>query len=175
MKTPKQNIVLIGYRGTGKSTVAQKLAHNLNLEVISTDTEFEKTANMSISDFVATHSWELFRDRETEIIKKLTGKAPLIIDCGGGVIVKPENMELLQKNALVFWLTGSPETLAGRLAEKTDRPPLTDRTDFLSEIKSVLQERTPLYKKYADFVINTEKFSPAANAKTIKSLYLFQK
>ena len=80
------NIVLIGYRGTGKSVVGELLAQKLNRETISMDSEIVKKAAMSIPEFVEQNGWPKFRDLETEVARELAGRDNIIVDCGGGVI-----------------------------------------------------------------------------------------
>jgi len=86
------NIVLIGYRGTGKSVVGELLARKLNRETVSMDAEIVKKAGMSIPEFVEKNGWPGFRDLETEVARELAARDNIIVDCGGGIIERPENI-----------------------------------------------------------------------------------
>src|SRR5262245_58779971 len=106
------NIVLIGYRGTGKSSVGKVLAARLGIALVSTDAEIAKRAGQSIPDIVAQHGWEHFRDLESEVCRDLAGADQLVLDTGGGAILRPENVEMLKRNGRLFWLTASVRTIA---------------------------------------------------------------
>jgi len=150
------NVVLIGYRGTGKSTVGKIVAARLGRELFSTDAEIVKSAGQTIPQIVERYGWEYFRDLETEICQNLAGRDGLVIDTGGGAILRPQNVEVLKRTGKLFWLTASSETLAKRIGSDTQRPSLTGSKSFLDEIQDVLRERLPKYQAAADHVIETE-------------------
>ncbi len=150
------NIVLIGYRGTGKSTVGRQLASRLGRALVSTDTEIVKRAQRTIPEIVAQEGWECFRDLESEICRELAGRDQLVIDTGGGAILRQQNVETLKKNGTVFWLTASVETIVKRIGGDNQRPSLTGTKSFVDEIQEVLQERTPKYQAAADHIIVTD-------------------
>jgi len=150
------NIVLIGYRGTGKSTVGRLLAVRLVRELVSIDAEIVKRAHRTIPEIVAQEGWEHFRDLESEICRELASRDQLVIDTGGGAILRPKNVEALKKNGTLFWLTASVETIAKRIGGDNQRPSLTGTKSFVDEIHDVLQERTPYYQAAADHIIATD-------------------
>ena len=150
------NIVLIGYRGTGKSTVGRQLAARLGRALVSTDTEIVKRAQRTIPEIVSQEGWEYFRDLESEICRELAGRDQLVIDTGGGAILRQKNVEALKKNGTVFWLEASVDTITKRIGRDTQRPSLTGTKSFVDEIQDVLQERTPKYQAAADHVIKTD-------------------
>jgi len=150
------NIVLIGYRGTGKSTVGRALAAKLGRAVVSTDQEIVRRAGRTIPQIVADHGWEYFRDLESEVCKDLAGRNNLIIDTGGGAILRQKNVAALKQNGLLFWLTASVETIATRIGRDTQRPSLTGTKSFVEEIQDVLSERTPSYQAAADHTLSTD-------------------
>lgn len=150
------NIVLIGYRGTGKSTVGNILAARLGRELVSTDAEVIKRAKLTIPEIVQQFGWEHFRDLESEVCRDLAAKDQLIIDTGGGAILRQLNVDSLKKSGTLFWLTAGVETITGRISGDTQRPSLTGTKSFLEEIQDVLRERTPKYQAAADHVITTE-------------------
>lgn len=154
------NLVLIGYRGTGKSTVAELLATRLGWRAVSTDAHIVEKAQMKIPDIVARDGWEHFRNLETEVCLALKDQDCLVIDTGGGIILRPANMAALKPNALVFWLTATVSTITRRISDDTQRPALTAGKTFLEEIQDVLTERTPKYQAAADHTIATDDLSP---------------
>lgn len=163
------NLVLIGYRGTGKSSVGKVLAARLRRELVSTDGEIVRRAGRSIPEIVAQHGWEYFRDLESEVCRELGDRDQLVIDTGGGVILRQENVEMLRKNGRLFWLTASVETIAARIGGDTQRPSLTGTKSFVEEIGDVLRERTPKYQAAADYVIPTEAQSIDYLVETIQA------
>lgn len=150
------NIVLIGYRGTGKSTVGKLLAKRLGRELVSTDAEIVKRAKRTIPEIVAREGWEYFRELESDICRELASRDRLIIDTGGGAILRAQNVEALKKNGTVFWLTASVETIAKRIGGDNQRPSLTGTKSFVEEIQDVLREREPKYQAAADHVVTTD-------------------
>ena len=154
------NLVLIGYRGTGKSTVVELLATRLGWRAVSTDAQIVEQAQMKIPDIVAGHGWDYFRNLETEMCLALKDRDKLVIDTGGGLILRPENVEALKPNSLIFWLTATVTTITRRIADDTQRPALTAGKTFVEEIQEVLTERTPKYQAAADHTVATDDLSP---------------
>ena len=150
------NIVLIGYRGTGKSTVGQLLAARLGRELVSTDAEIIKRAKRTIPEIVTQEGWEYFRNLESDVCRELASRDKLVIDTGGGAILRTQNVEALKKNGTVFWLTASIETIGKRIGGDDRRPSLTGGKSFVDEIGDVLRERTPNYQTAADHTIVTD-------------------
>lgn len=148
------SLILIGYRGCGKSTIAKLLSEKLQIELYSSDIEIEKFIGVSISEYLTKNSWDSFRDIESKVIKTLSLMPHSIIDCGGGVVERVKNMEILQSVGVIFFLSAPIEVIAKRLSSKTDRPSLTGK-DFIQEIDEVLTRRTPLYKRYSHHIIDT--------------------
>jgi shikimate kinase len=150
------NVVLIGYRGTGKSTVGKIVASRLGRAMLSTDAEVVKRAGASIPDIVAQHGWEYFRDLESEVCRDLAERDGLVIDTGGGAILRSENVERLKHHGVLFWLTASVDVIAQRIGRDTQRPSLTGTKSFVEEVEEVLRERMPKYQAAANHVITTE-------------------
>jgi len=149
------NLVLIGYRGTGKSAVARLLAERLGVELASLDEEIVKKAGRSIHEVVRIGGWDLFRALETEVVREAVAEDDRVLDTGGGVVTRPENVKMLRDWGTVVWLTASPVELAGRISESSDRPSLTGKKDFVEEIEEVLAEREPLYRAAAHHEVST--------------------
>lgn len=154
------NIVLIGYRGTGKSEVGNILAWRLDMEYVGMDAAIVARAGMPIPEIVAQHGWPYFRDLESAEARELAGRDNLVIDTGGGVIERPENIEVLQENACVIWLQASVPTIVARIGGDTERPALTAGKTFTEEVAEVLERRTPLYQSAAHHAIDTDALTP---------------
>ena len=150
------NVVLIGYRGTGKSTVGKLVAARLGRVLVSTDAEIVKLVGQSIPEIVERHGWEYFRDLESKVCQELAGRNGLILDTGGGAILRSRNVEVFKETGRLFWLTASVSTIAERIAHDTQRPSLTGVKSFVEEIQDVLRERTPKYQAAADYIIETD-------------------
>lgn len=165
------NLVLIGYRGTGKSTVARLLAARLGLPVVSLDQEIVRQAGRSIPEIVKEHGWPHFRDIETQITRLFATQDNLIIDAGGGVILRPENVESLRRNGTLFWLRASVAVIVRRIEGGKERPALTAGRSFTEEVEDVLRERTPLYAAAAHHTIETDQRTPEQIAAEIVQLY----
>lgn len=164
------NLVLIGYRGTGKSTVGRLLAERLGRRLVSTDAEIVRRAGQTIPDIVKAHGWEYFRDLESEVCRDLAGQDGLIIDTGGGAILRPENAAALKTHGRLFWLRADVSTIVARIGGDTQRPSLTGTKSFTEEVDEVLQERTPKYQAAADHVIPTNGRTPRQVAEAILAL-----
>ncbi len=150
------NVVLIGYRGTGKSTVGKIVTARLGRTLVSTDAEIVKRVGQSIPEIVVLHGWDYFRDLESQVCQELACRDGLVIDTGGGVILRSQNVEMLKKTGILFWLTASVDTITKRIGLDTQRPSLTGTKSFVDEIQDILCERTPKYKAAADHVIATD-------------------
>jgi shikimate kinase len=154
------NVVLIGYRGTGKSTVADLVAGVLGATPFHTDLEIERRIGQSITDFVASQGWDAFRDIESEVVKTAGRMEEAVIDTGGGVVTRPENIAALKENGVVFWLQASPQTIRDRISDSQDRPSLTGDESFMDEVEAVLKERIPLYEGASDYAVTTDGRKP---------------
>jgi shikimate kinase len=160
------NIVLIGYRGTGKSVVGKLVSERLGMKCISMDATIVEKAGRSIPEIVEEHGWTTFRDMESEVAVELAGRDNILIDTGGGVIERPENVEVLQKNSLVFWLKASTEVIVSRIQTDTQRPSLTGKS-FTEEVAEVLEQRTPKYMHATQYEIDTDRLTPTQVADKI--------
>ena len=165
------NIVLIGYRGTGKSVIGELLARRLGMGYIGMDAAIVNRAGMSIPEFVAEYGWPKFRDIESEEARELAGLDNVVIDTGGGIIERPENIAALQRNARIFWLKASTDTIVSRIQGGTERPPLTDGKTFTEEVAEVVARRTPHYKGAAHYEIDTDDLTPEQVADRIIEIW----
>lgn len=150
------NVILIGYRGTGKSAVADLIASDLGLLVVSLDTEIVRKAGKSIPEVVEEVGWPGFRNLETEVVCEFAAKDDQVIDCGGGVVEREANYEPLREAGSVVWLKASTETIVDRIKGDENRPSLTGTKSFTDEVSEVLERRTPLYRKLAHIEVDTD-------------------
>ena len=161
------NIVLIGYRGTGKSEVGKLVATSLGMTYVSMDATIVEKAGRSIPAIVEADGWPAFRDMESDVALELSARDNLLIDCGGGVIERPENIETLRMNGRIVWLKATVATIVARIQGDTERPSLTGGKSFTDEVAEVLERRTPLYESAAEFSIDTDPLTPEQVAATI--------
>jgi shikimate kinase len=154
-----KNPVLIGYRGVGKTEVSRVLSEKLGKIVISLDEEIVKETGMNIPLFVKECGWEAFRDIETKVIKKFSRLSNVIIDTGGGAILREENVRNLRENGVTFLLKADVKTIKNRIKDSKDRPPLTDLKSTIDEIETVLKQREEKYNDAADYIIKTDNLS----------------
>lgn len=165
------NIVLIGYRGTGKSVVAEILSETLKMKSIGMDAEIVKKTGLTIPEIVEKYDWKRFRDIETELAMQFSLLDNVIIDTGGGVIERPENIEALKKNGLIIWLKASVDVIVKRIESGTDRPALTEGKSFTDEIEEVLEKRVPKYSGAARYEIDTDPITPDLVAEKIIEIW----
>ena len=161
------NIVLIGYRGTGKSSVADRIARATGRAVMHMDAEIVARAGRSIPDIVAAEGWPAFRDIESAIVREAALLTDCVLDTGGGVVEREENMRLLKQSGVVFWLQAAPDAIRARIGDAGDRPSLTGETSFTDEIDRVLARRTPVYARHADHAVATDGRTPDEIAQEI--------
>lgn len=149
---------LIGYRGTGKSTVGKRLARRLHWDWVDADNEIERRAGRTIKDIFATDGEPLFRQMERDVIAELLQREHLVLSTGGGAILNAETRNDLRAAGSVFWLVASVDTIASRILQdattSSRRPNLT--TGGIQEIREVLAKREPLYAECAHVTVNTE-------------------
>jgi len=165
------NIVLIGYRGTGKSVVGKIVAEALGMKYISMDARIVEKAGMPIPEIVDKYGWPGFRDMETEVARELAQNDNIVVDSGGGVIERPENIEALQVNSRIVWLKASVPAIVSRIQGDTQRPSLTGGKSFTEEVEEVLERRTPKYASAANCDIDTDPLTPQQVADRIVEIW----
>lgn len=166
------NIVLIGYRGTGKTTVAGHLARRLGWDWIDTDNEIESRAGKSIAEIFASVGEAAFRDLEQRVVQDLATRDRVVLAVGGGAVLREANRAALKAGGTLVWLTASRETIESRLsadATTAHRRPNLTPAGGAGEIDRILREREPIYRECADLVIDTDDETPAEIAAKILS------
>ncbi len=147
---------MTGMMGTGKTVVGKKLAQKLNMKYISTDEMIEKDVGMSIPKIFKRKGEPYFRDVETKAIKCVAMLDNYVIDTGGGVVQRNENMEELERNGAIICLTASPEVILGR-TRKTNYRPLLNVDNPVSAIKKLLKKRERFYKRCSRMIDTSNK------------------
>jgi shikimate kinase len=158
-----ERVYLIGPRGSGKTTVGRLLAARLGWAFVDADEELETRAARSIADIFAVDGEPAFRALESDVLRDLAARYRHVIACGGGVVLRPDNREILRTTGHCVWLTGDPATLADRLAvdpTTADRRPALTALPGRDEIEVVLREREPLYREVAHLTVATDGRSP---------------
>ena len=157
-------VFLIGYRGTGKSTVARHLARELGYEAIDADDEIEAHAGGSIAELFATSGEPAFRDLEQQVVADLCRRERVVIALGGGAVLREANRTAIRAcGDPVVWLIASPETILSRVAadgSTSSRRPNLTTAGGLAEIEQLLKARLPQYRECATLVVDTEGKSP---------------
>jgi shikimate kinase len=149
-----QNIALIGFMGTGKSSVGQMVAAQLHFTFLDTDHVIEARAGKTISEIFAQQGEPAFRELERNIVGELVSRKKTVISTGGGLPANPENLASLKTHSLVVCLWASAEKIWERVRSQTHRP-LLQEPDPLAKIRSLLADREPCYRE-ADVLLNTE-------------------
>jgi shikimate kinase len=166
-------IILIGYRGVGKTTIGKTLADALGYDFCDTDREIVQQKKMEIAEIVEKEGWQEFRKMEKKILQSLQERRKTVAATGGGAVLHQSEWGVLRQNAVVIWLTADKDILFARIGNDdsslAQRPSLTG-ADALVEIDQVLRERIPLYKKTAHFQIDTGKFTVAQSVRQIQNL-----
>lgn len=168
--TGGKNLVLIGYRGTGKSTIAAIIAKELGLDVIGIDAEIVARVGHPIPQIVEERGWDAFRDMEASEIERAAAMNGVIIDCGGGAVLRDKNVAVLKAEGVIFLLEAGVDTIAKRIQGDANRPSLTGK-GLTGEIAEVLLTRRPLYNAAADHRIATDNETPENIARIIAELF----
>lgn len=147
--------MLIGFMGAGKSTVSHILRDLLQMEEIEMDTEIARQQGKSIPEIFDQYGEEYFRKEETNLLRKLGTQKGKLISCGGGVVVKKENIELMKRQGPVVLLTATPQTTFERVKDSQERPILNQNmsVEFIQEL---MEKRKDQYMAAADIIVKTD-------------------
>jgi len=160
-----KNIVLIGFMGSGKTTVGKKVSRITGMKFVDLDAQIEKSAKTKISRIFETRGELYFRGLETKALAKAGKKSKTVISTGGGIIKMDKNLPLLKKAGLVVYLKNSFAVCKKRLEGKTDRPLFNK--DNLKSARALFKSRLELYKKAADITVITDRLNAEEAAKLI--------
>ena len=149
------NIVLVGPMGSGKTSVGRRLACVLKRDFFDSDFEIVARTGVAIDHIFDVEGEEGFRNRETSMLTDLCEISNIVIATGGGIVIRPENRELLKHNSFVVYLSSSVEQLVNRTARSKSRPLLERSTNREQTIKDILKARESFYQEVADIVIDT--------------------
>ena len=159
----KGNVILIGFMGTGKTSIGKILATKLGCVFVDLDHKIEADNNMSIPDIFKKFGEAHFRALEKQAVKEVTERHGIVIATGGGTIKDPENLKLLKESGLVICLTATVDEILFRTENKGDRPVLDkkdeDQGDRRAAIEKLLEERRQFYDQ-ADYKVDTTDWSP---------------
>lgn len=141
--------------GTGKSAVAKSLNNTINMETIDLDQLVAKREGCTINDIFHKYGEEYFRNIETSLLKSLVGRDNLLVSCGGGVVLRDGNIDIMKRLGLVIYLESSPRTVLERVKDSNERPLINENINekFIKELMDTREER---YLKAADLIINTD-------------------
>ncbi|HXY60166.1 MAG TPA: shikimate kinase [Chthoniobacterales bacterium] len=149
-----RSIILIGMMGAGKSSVGRALERLTGLARFDTDEVVAAHFGMSIAEIFDKHGEERFRDAETNAIRNVATDRPVVITTGGGIVLRPENIDLLKRLGTIVWLNGDEATLFERASRRNTRP-LLQNDKPRAVFSELLRKRAPLYQSAADFEIDT--------------------
>lgn len=149
------NIFLIGFMGSGKSSISDYLSGNYAMEKVEMDSIISEREGMSISDIFAVHGEAYFRNLETELLIELQEKKNVVVSCGGGTPLREENVLAMKKNGKVVLLAARPETIYERVKDSHDRP-LLEGNKNVAFIADLMGQRQAKYEAAADLVIQTD-------------------
>ena len=171
MQRTDGNVLLIGFMGSGKSSVGRKLAGLLAVPCLDTDVLIEEQEKMTIREIFTRMGQAYFRDAETRAVRSLTGReGRYVLSVGGGLPLRAENREILRKLGTVVYLKASVQTLAERLARDTTRPLLQGEEPLEEKITRILSEREALYEEACSHVVLSDGKSVREVAQEIKRL-----
>lgn len=151
----EKHIFLIGFMGAGKTTVAKALSHKLAASRVEMDQAISEGEGMPITEIFATHGEAYFRQLETDCLLALCEKEACVVSCGGGTVLKEENVAAMKEHGRIVLLSASPETILERVKDSKDRPLLNGHmnTEYIAEL---MEKRRECYEKAADIVIETD-------------------
>lgn len=149
-----RNIVLIGFMGAGKSSVAAYLSEKFSLETVETDQEIVNRVGRSIPEIFETFGEPYFRDRESEVIRKIGEGQQMIISAGGGAVLRDENVENMKESGVIVLLTATPAAILERVRDNSDRPLLNGNMNE-EYIAGMMEKRRARYEEVADYIIDT--------------------
>lgn len=159
MDTLQGHIFLIGFMGVGKTSTSRELSRLLSVEEVDTDAMIVEQEGKEIADIFAENGEEYFRRTETALLDTLKEHSPCIVSCGGGMVMREENVRKMKEQGRIFLLTATPETIFEHVKDSTDRPLLNGNMN-IPYIAELMEARSPKYQAAADVTIETDGCSP---------------
>jgi shikimate kinase len=150
------NLILIGMRGSGKTSIGRRLAATLRRPFFDTDQFVEQQIGESIPRYVGKMGWEPFREVEHQVICRLAQQRDAVISTGGGALTYERNIEVLKPRGVVILLAADPAMLARRLERSYLRPPLTQEQSLEAEMCALWRQREPIYRRVCDVVLGVD-------------------
>ncbi len=166
MSAPHRNIVLIGFMGSGKSSIGKRVAAQLGFQFVDTDALLVAREGREIAAIFAQDGETRFRELETGVLESLGGNTRCVISTGGGVVVRPENRALLRTLGFTVWLTASEDVIFERVSRNSKRP-LLHTANPRETVTQLLAARRPWYEEAAQFTVDSTALSHGAAAEMI--------
>lgn len=161
-------VFLVGFMGAGKTTAAKISAKWLGVSSLDMDRYIARFVHCSVPEFFNLHGEEKFRGTETHVLKKITGLHPMIVSCGGGIVIPPENRKILKSAGCCIHLNVSPQESVGRISNIKSRPLLKSGSDPVS----IYHDRLPLYQEVAHYTLDTAGMQPKDVAAKLRDLLI---
>jgi shikimate kinase len=144
------NLILMGLRGTGKTSIGRRLALALQRPFCDTDELIEQRLGEPIAQYVSRRGWEAFREIEHQVVCQVARLVDAVISTGGGALTYERNVAVLKARGVLILLAAEPLTLVRRLERSYARPPLTAESGVEAEVRALWAERAPLYRQVCD-------------------------
>ena len=155
-------LLLTGYRATGKTSVGSSLAQRLGVEFVDSDHLIQEEAGKSVAEIVAESGWPGFRAMEKAVLREIIHKdGDAVVSCGGGAVLHGDIFDNLPDGVLVVWLKAAVDSIVSRIEADSQsdslRPSLSSASSLRDEVSQVLSEREPLYGKFSDYALDTDR------------------
>lgn len=161
------NVILIGYRGTGKGMVGKSLAKRINFKFLDIDDKIEESTRLKIPEIFERFGEKHFRNLETKTIEEACSRNKYVLATGGGAPMRKKNVRAMKKHGVLILLTCSPEVIYSRIKGDKHRPALTNLDNEFKEVVFMLKERNLTYHAVADFSTDTSEKSVEENVNEI--------
>jgi len=155
MHSKINNIILVGPMGSGKTTIGRRLSERLSLDFFDSDHEIVNTTGVSIDHIFDVEGEKGFRNRESDVLKKLCSMPNIVLATGGGAVILKENREMMKKASSIIYLSSSVDQILRRTAKSKTRPLLEKSNNRRKTITDIVEARDPLYREVSSYIIDT--------------------